>query len=295
MENTLVYNIQRFSTHDGAGIRTVVFLKGCPLRCEWCSNPESQSFEKSIFFNPMSCIGCGKCMHICKFHIQVGRQGQDPDCTHCGLCARVCPAKALECLGEEKTITEVLKEVEKDASFYRQSGGGVTVSGGEPLMHPEYVIKLAKEIKKSGYNLALETTGFAKWETAKAVFDNFDLLLYDIKHMDDEIHKKYTGVSNKLILENARKAAREGYNIIFRVPLMGGINATDDNITKLGDFAAELGIKEIHFLPYHTFGEYKYKYLRRKYETSAYKPEKEDIERLAKILEDKGISVNVGG
>lgn len=290
-----VFNIQRFSTHDGPGIRTVVFLKGCPLRCEWCSNPESQPLTASIFFHEDKCIGCGMCMKACPKNISVGMQGRDERCIHCGLCAKACPAQALELMGEEMTIPEIMAEIDSDASYYRNSGGGVTISGGEALMHPDFVCELADAVKEAGYHLALETTGFANWFIANRVFRKFDLLLYDIKHLDDEKHKQHTGVSNKLILENARLAAKAGYPMIFRVPLIGGVNDDEENITALRDFAQECGVKEVHFLPYHALGESKYRQLGGEYTCTAYRPEQEVIDKLAGILEAAGISVNVGG
>lgn len=222
-------------------------------------------------------------------------QGRDPNCIHCGACARMCPAQALELMGKEMTMDEIMREIDSDAAYYRNSGGGVTVSGGEALMHPDFVCALADAVKDAGYHLALETTGFASWFVANRVFAKFDLLLYDIKHMDDEKHKRYTGVSNELILSNAKRAAKAGYKMIFRVPLLGGVNADEENITALRDFAVECGVKEVDFLPYHAFGESKYAQLGEAYVCDAYRPEQDVIDALKQILTDEGISVNVGG
>ena len=195
----MVFNIQRYSTHDGPGIRTVVFLKGCPLRCAWCSNPESQDVEPTIFFSADKCITCKKCVEACPENIEVGQQGVDPRCTLCGKCVGVCPAKALEMKGTQMTISEIMEEVERDASFYKHSGGGVTISGGEPMAQTAFLSKLIDAVKKRGFSVALETTGYAPWDKLKEIFDKTDLILYDIKHLDEQTHIRYTDVSNKLI------------------------------------------------------------------------------------------------
>lgn len=292
-DNPNIFNIQRFCTHDGPGIRTVVFLKGCPLRCQWCSNPESQLPETEIFFDERKCIRCGRCVDQCPESIPVGMQGVDPRCTLCGICVRVCPSKALELTGKEASISEILEEVIKDEQYYRGEGG-VTISGGEPLLHSEFVCRLADEIKQYGYHLALETTGLAEWEAANRVFSRMNLILYDMKLMDDEKHKNYTGVSNRLILQNAEKAAEKGYPMIIRVPLMRGINDDEDNVKKLADFCGKIGVGKVEFLPYHNFGESKYTLLRRAYACEAVSPSLEKRLQLAEILEEKGITVKVG-
>ena len=292
--HTKVFNIQRYCSHDGPGIRTTIFLKGCPLSCQWCSNPESQKAETQILFDSTKCIGCGICKNSCPHAIDPGKQGIDHRCTLCGLCAQRCPSKALEKMGEEMSIDKVLEEVARDESYYQSTGGGVTISGGEPLLHPDYVCELADEIKKLGYNLAIETTGFSDWETAEHVFSKFDLILYDIKSVDDEIHQKYVGVTNEPILRNARLAAQKGYPIIFRIPLMGGINDSIENIQKLADLCESTGVKKVEFLPYHKFGENKYRLLGIPYECQAYTPSLEQRAELAKILEAKGIEVKIG-
>ncbi|MDL2236947.1 glycyl-radical enzyme activating protein [Christensenellaceae bacterium OttesenSCG-928-K19] len=295
MEKGKIFDIQRYSTHDGPGIRTVVFLKGCPLRCAWCSNPESQKPGMTIMFQPSRCIGCKKCEQACPNGIKLGEQGVAEGCTLCGDCARACPSGALEIKGEEKTIAEIMDEVDRDASFYNSSGGGVTISGGEPLMQADFAVALADEVKRSGYHLAIETTGFAPWENARQVFEKIDLILYDVKHMDDAMHKEYTGVSNSLILENLEKAAKEGFHIIVRVPLIKGFNATDENMGALADKMKELGLREIDLLPYHTFGESKYKQMRREYTFKGEKPPQEDLDRFVAMFKEKGITASIGG
>ena len=224
-----------------------------------------------------------------------GMQGIDEACTLCGECVKHCPAEALELMGKEQTVFEIMDCIGKDKAFYEDSGGGITISGGEPLMQPEFVIALGKEIKKEGYHLAIETTGYADWTTMKEVFGWFDLILYDIKHMDPKQHEAYTGVSNRLVLDNARRAREAGFPIVYRVPLIGGVNADMDNMEKLAEFAGQTGVREIHLLPYHTYGENKYKLLRKEYLCEAYRPSKAEMGNIQMMLEEKGIHVKIGG
>lgn len=291
----MVFDIQRFSTHDGPGIRTIVFLKGCSFFCPWCSNPESQTSEISIFFNAEKCIGCKKCEEVCPSHIQVGMQGIDPRCVLCAECARHCPSRALDIKGRQMSVEEVMDEVDRDHSFYKHSGGGVTISGGEPLLQPEFVIALAQAIQKRGYHLAIETTGFAPWEIVKRVFDQMDLILYDLKSMDTKIHEQFTGMPNELVLHNLQNAAKQGYDIIVRIPLIEGVNADEKNIRATAEFLNSINIRNVDLLPYHTFGESKYKQLRRAYAVSGCKPEKESLSDLRKMLEGYNLNVSVGG
>lgn len=288
-----IFNIQRFCSHDGPGIRTVVFFKGCPLKCQWCSNPESQSLGHNILFDARKCIACKRCVEICPQSIPIGKQGIDPRCTLCGLCTTVCPTKALEFVGREYHIDKVMQELVKDERYY-QTGGGVTISGGEPLMHPDYVCDLANAVREQGYHLALETTGFARWEVVDKVFSLMDIILYDVKHMDEGKHKLYIGTSNKLILGNLEKAAQKGYPILVRVPLVGGINDDEENITRLAEFCAKNGLLDVEFLPYHKFGESKYTALRIEYLCEGTTPTLQHRQQLAKILQDKGIAVKIG-
>lgn len=296
MSNTgKIFNIQKFSTHDGPGIRTVVFLTGCPMHCIWCSNPESQAVSGAIFWDERKCIGCGLCEQSCPYGIVPGMQGTDRKCIRCGECVKHCPSTALERMGEDMTVEKVMEAVKRDKAFYEESGGGITISGGEPLLQPEFVTALAKEIKREGYHLAIETTGYADWEAADRVFELCDLVLYDMKHMDSEQHKKYTGVSNERILENAYLAAEKGFPLIYRVPLLGGINANMENMEALGEFAVRTGVKEIHLLPYHTYGEHKYKLLRSRYQCDAYRPDEDEMNKIRNLLEKKGLTIKTGG
>ncbi len=289
----LIFNIQRFCTHDGPGIRTVVFFKGCPLRCRWCSNPESQDVEPNLLFNARRCIGCGQCAAACPQGIVVGRHGADPACNLCGACVAACPAKALEVDSREYSIADILAEVSKDENYYYPLGG-VTLSGGEPLLYPEFTEELATAIKKQGYHLAVETTGFAKWEIADPIFAQADLLLYDIKHMDDEQHKLYTGVSNRQILQNAITAAVKGYPILVRIPLIGGVNDSEDNIRQTALFCAECGIQRAEFLPYHKLGASKYDMLRKGYAFEGSTPAVDQRRHLATFFTEQGVDIIIG-
>ncbi len=294
MTKGIVFNIQRYSLHDGPGIRTIVFLKGCPLDCQWCSNPESKSAKKQIVSKPDVCLGCGKCYEVCPTGAR-----SDADfsgCSFCGKCVQICPVEALEIIGREMTVDEVLEEVEKDRSFFHSSGGGVTLSGGEPLVQHEFAYELIRAFKKMHLHTAIETTGYAPFENAKKVLENVDLILYDLKHMDDAQHKKYVGVSNALILENARRIAKtKKDDMIFRMPLIGGVNADRENLKRLAGFAGELGVREVHLLPYHKYGEGKYKKLGVEYTFEGYTPDDAEIEEDIRLLQSYGIQAKKGG
>ena len=261
---------------------------------QWCSNPESQSTHMQILFDSVKCIGCGQCQSQCPHSLAPGEQETNPACEHCGRCVQVCPANALEQMGKCLEMDQILDEVARDEEYYHSTGGGVTISGGEPLLYPDYVCQLARRLKEMGYHLAIETTGYAPWEQADQVFQQMDLILFDMKAMDDRIHRQYTGRSNRIILENARQAAQLGYPLVFRVPLMGGINDTEENITQLAAFCQETGVKQVEFLPYHRLGENKYRMMGRDYHCKAYAPSLEHRRLLARILEEKGVEVKIG-
>jgi len=288
-----IFNIQKFCIHDGTGIRTIVFFKGCPLRCAWCSNPESISPDPQLLVTLNRCIKCNKCIDVCKnkaISIKNGKIYIDRiKCDLCGFCVEVCPTGALEITGKDFTVAEILKEVLKDVEFYNLSNGGVTFSGGEPLYQPHFVYDLASAIKSNYLNLAIETTGYAKWHNAKPILIQADEILYDIKMMDSEKHYKFTGVQNKLILENAEKSSKLGVKMTIRVPLIGGVNDSEENIRDTANFTANIGVKKLHILPYHKFGEKKYEKLGRKMNTDFYRPEDKWINELLNIIRSYGI------
>lgn len=290
-----VFNIQRYSLHDGPGIRTVIFLKGCPLRCLWCCNPESIEKGPHITFNPDKCLGDGRCVEVCPAGARDKEGYHVEKCTFCGQCVEVCPTGALEFVGREMSIGEVLEEVEKDRLFYESSGGGVTLSGGEVLVQRVFAVELLGKLKSRLLHTAIETAGFAPWEHVEELVDGCDLILYDLKLMNSEMHKKYTGVSNEIILDNARKIAKKRKELIFRVPLIGGVNMDSENVMALAQFVVETGTREVHLLPYHRLGESKYSKLGMDYTFEGFTPEKEQVEDIKNTLESYGLKVMVGG
>lgn len=296
-EKARIFNIQKYSLHDGEGIRTIVFFKGCPLTCLWCSNPESQDFKDQIVFNQSDCIGCMTCVSNCPSGALDREMKWDRNrCVYCRKCEENCPTGAIFFSGKLMSVDEVVKKACDDVMFYRISKGGVTLSGGEVLSQSEFACELLKRLKEMGFETAVETAGYAPWEKAAEVFKLADQILYDVKHMSDEKHIEYTGVSNRLILENLEKAA-EKYSdkIIVRVPLIGGMNNDVDNIKKTIELTARLNIRQIDFLPYHRFGEAKYEKIGRDYICDAYTPSDEEVNGYKKMAEDAGLKCIIGG
>lgn len=295
----LVFDIQRFSIHDGPGIRTIVFLKGCPLSCRWCSNPESQSLKPVIMYQEMNCIHCGRCIAACKkgaININ-NRDFINRDiCTACGECVNVCPASALTLKGKKMTVEQVVKELKKDATSYRRSGGGITLSGGEPLVQSDFSKELLKACKAQGWHTAIETTGYARAETIEKVFPYVDLALMDIKNMNSEIHKECTGVSNEIILENAARVSKIT-KMVVRVPVIPEFNSSEQNIFETCRFVKTLNnVDTIHLLPYHTYGENKYRLLGRDYLMKESRNlNNDEIENLKSIVQGQGIECIIGG
>lgn len=272
----LVFNIQRFTLHDGPGIRTMVFLKGCPLRCQWCSNPESQNTMLELAFNQGKCIGleeCDLCINGCPKNA-IYQQGEKISinrdvCNNCRECSNLCPSQALSIFGEYMTVEDVLKKVEEDSAFYARSEGGLTLSGGEPLMQHEFAGELLREAKSRGLDTAIETCGFAPWENMQMVFQYANTIFYDIKCIDAEKHLIYTGVDNRIILENFKRAAAQFSQsssiIIVRTPVIPGFNNDKEDIQAIVDFLKPFRNIKYQLLPYHSFGEVKYNYLGKHY------------------------------
>lgn len=300
MKQGVVFNIQKYSIHDGPGIRTTVFLKGCPLKCWWCHNPESQKIEGQLMFLANKCIVCRDCEKVCPTGaISFSNKGFNYDSSKCKLCEKcseACPSEALEFAGKKLSQEDVIKEIEKDKIFYEESGGGVTFSGGEPLVQIDFLDNLLKLAKGKGLHTAIDTCGYSLWENIDRIKDKVDLFLYDIKHMDDEKHKKYTGVSNKLILDNLMKLAKEGKKIWVRIPIIPGINDDDINIEKTCKFISSLNLKDVFLLPYHNIAIDKYKRLDMKYKISDIEnPDNEVMETMAQKFRGYGLNVKIGG
>lgn len=300
MTTGLISNIQKFSTHDGPGIRTTVFMKGCPLRCAWCHNPETQTSGPEIVWFEDKCIGCMTCIDACPMSaLTKGGAGIRIDsekCDHCGKCAEACPSLALERLGREMSVAELMKEVAKDEPFYDQSHGGVTLSGGEPLLQDAFAEDFLKACKRKGYHIAVDTCGAVPWRAIERVLPYVDLFLYDVKLLDNAKHERYTQAPNKLILSNLRRLAVLCADIWIRMPLIPGINDDPIHIHHVGELVCELGLKEVFLLPYHKMARAKYERLHLPYSLSSLEDPTEDvIAPLAGILRDQGLNVHIGG
>ena len=293
-----IFNIQKFSIHDGEGIRTLIFMKGCPLRCIWCSNPESQKPFLEVMDVKSNCVACGKCVKLCR------KNAVDPVtfnidrnlCDKCGICAEYCYANAKKLTGKQVTVDELKSIIEKDRIFYTNSGGGVTIGGGEPVMQYEFVTELLKECHKSNIHTAIETCGYGIWADICSIFDYLDEVFFDLKHMDNKMHRKLTGVDNYFILENAAHIARLNKDITFRLPLIPGCNDTEDNIIRTGKFVAELTDKnpqiKIELLPYHALGADKYKWMDIPYKLEEIRtPDSQTVEHYNRMLERLGCTV----
>ena len=255
----IVFDIEKFAVHDGPGIRTVVFIKGCPLHCRWCHNPESQSFEPELLFYAGKCTMCGKCVSVCPQHCHVIADGRHSfsrtACIHCGICAESCPADALKLCGRKMSVDEVMAEVLKDQVFYQNSGGGITLSGGEPLTHFAFSSALLKAAKEAGLQTAVETSGFAPWERIRELLPLVDLWLWDVKAAPEK-HEELTGVPWKTIYGNLLKLAGSGAELMLRCPLVPGINDEDMQLIRIAELAERLGgVRRIDLEPYHPLGE----------------------------------------
>lgn len=261
----IITDIQRFSVHDGQGIRTVVFLKGCPLRCLWCHNPETNRSCAEMAYYRDKCIGCGQCLRACP-NGAIAEDGEVDRmrCTQCGRCANVCCTRARVRIGQRRTAGELLDLVRRDSAFYR-SGGGMTLSGGEPTAQPGFALALLRLAKAAGIHTAIETCGFCRWEDLEPIANVCDLFLYDVKHMDGAAHQKATGVDNRLIQENLRRLGAMKKQIIIRLPLIPGVNDTPENLVATARLAEEVDAREIHILPFHQLGTEKWHALCRAY------------------------------
>ena len=291
----LIFDIQRFCVHDGPGIRTTVFMKGCPLRCLWCDNPESQIMTPEVLYFEDKCTDCGLCVERCPARAIKAANGKIKldrlVCNACGDCVDVCVPAALKITGKYMSVNEVVEAVERDYPFYRRSGGGVTLSGGEPLMQPEFARNILKECQALGIHTAIETTGCQKWALFSRVLQFVNLVIYDIKCLDSGEHKAFTGVPNKLILENARRLNRMNIPVLMRIPVIPGYNDSHDNIKATLGFAKGLDrLVGVEPLAYHPMGTVKYERLGREYQLKDLEsPSEESMQEINSMIKGLGL------
>ena len=287
----------RFAVHDGPGIRTAVFFKGCPLRCLWCHNPESQTFAPEMLFSATRCRVCGACADVCPHQAIVRNQDHmetTGNCAKCGVCADACAAEARTLAGREMTVAEILAEIDRDTVFYDDSGGGVTFTGGEPLAQPAALEALLHACRERRIHSAIETCGAAARETVLRICGLADLVLYDVKAVDAERHREYTGALNGAILENLASLAAAHPNVIVRVPLVTGVNDHAEDVRALCQLLVKLPVRRVDLLPYHAAGTEKYRRLGREYRLAhTPSPTPAALAAVASQMEAAGIQVNV--
>ncbi len=301
MVKGIIFDIKKYAIHDGPGIRTTVFLKGCPLKCLWCHNPESQKLEPEIMLYPDKCIkSCDLCIKVC--HTGALKKADeimiDKDkCDLCGDCIEICPSDAIRVSGREVSVEDVMKEIDKDMLFYDESSGGITFSGGEPLLQVDFLESLLKESKKRYLTTVVDTSGYSDFERFEKINSLVDLYFYDLKLMDDELHKKYTGVSNRVILKNLEKLDKIHRNIEIRIPLVEGITDTRENIDAIIEFLRKLeNIVRVTLLNYHRAGVSKYQRLGMPYLLEEIKPlPEEKINEIKNMFEKYNFNVKIGG
>ncbi len=294
MQHARIFNIQKFSVNDGPGIRTTVFFKGCPLRCKWCANPESQLTSVQLLWDEEKCCRCGTCVRTCDCRAISFEDGQvrlHPErCRHCSACLSACPTKALTEEGRMVTTDEVLEECLKDQPFYEESGGGVTLSGGEALLWPDFCVELLEKLHAHDIHTAIETTGYASAETFRRVAAHLDYLLMDMKHYDRAKHIEGTRIGNNHILANMQWAIENGKEVLVRIPVIPGFNDAPEDVPGFAAALKKVGAQRVQLLPFHQFGEKKYQYLTRDYDyTGVANLHPEDLSDMVDALRLEGI------
>ncbi len=300
-ERGIIFNVERYCLHDGPGVRTVVFLKGCPLRCFWCQNPEGLSRKREIQFIVRNCIMCRTCAGVCPVNAHQFVEDRHiflrERCIECGRCVEFCPAGALQYTGREVSAEEVVREVLQDRAYYDLSKGGVTLSGGEPLMQPEFSKAILMRCKAAGIHAAVETSLYTPWRNIEMILPYVDLIMFDIKHIDGSVHKRVTGVSNELILENARKLLFEvAIPLIVRTPIVPTVNDSSEVVIKIAEFIrGSSNLEYYELLPFHKLGQSKYQNLGLEYPAKDLeRPSKEKMLELAEAAKSVGVKVRVG-
>ncbi len=300
VNKAIVTNIQRYSVHDGPGIRTTVFFKGCPLKCMWCHNPETQNFKIGMMHDSDKCSKCGTCQKICPERaIMVQNETIFTDmnrCKLCGRCVDFCINCAREIVGKEYSIQELIKEIEKDRIFYEQSGGGVTLSGGEPMVNIDFIEKLINICDEKGISVVVDTCGNVPYENFLGIKDKVQMFLYDLKLANSEKHRKYTGVDNDIIIGNLRRLSKDGARINIRIPLIEGVNADEENIRETIDIIKGLNIHNVNLLPYHDIARDKYRKLDMEYKNELMKvPSDDKIQWIKGEFEKNNFKIKIGG
>lgn len=299
----LITNIQDFSVHDGCGIRVIVFLKGCGMRCRWCQNPESIEPGPEVAFRPRLCINCNRCKEVCPVDAIISNKNGKIDrnlCNNCLKCTEACPTTALIKVGKSMSVRKVINKVKSYSAFFKASdNGGVTLSGGDPLYQWKFSSELIKAFRENEIHVAIETAGYANYDIFKKVTKNINLLLYDIKHINSEKHKAGTGVTNEIILDNLKKIRKEKKDLecVIRIPLIPGFNDDEENVTKTAEFVNSLGIKQIDLLPFNELPGAKYKEIGKgQWEFFSLKRQTEGyLNRLANNIRKIGLNVTIGG